>query len=119
LAARARIASFGEFWPHYLREHAKPATRSLHYLGTALGLAGIGGLIATGNPWFFAGAVATGYAPAWLGHVLVEKNKPATLRYPFWSLISDFRMFAAWLTGGLGDELAKAGVAGQGARGRG
>ncbi|MEC8476779.1 MAG: DUF962 domain-containing protein, partial [Pseudomonadota bacterium] len=39
-----------------------------------------------------------------------EKNKPATFDYPFWSLISDFRMFYCWVTGQIDDELIKAGV---------
>ena len=29
-----RFASFAAFWPHYLREHARPATRSVHVGGT-------------------------------------------------------------------------------------
>ena len=32
-----RYQSFTEFWPHYLREHAKPGTRMYHYIGTGLG----------------------------------------------------------------------------------
>jgi len=34
-----------------------------------------------------------GYAFAWIGHAFFEKNKPATFKYPFWSLISDFKLF--------------------------
>ena len=58
-AGEGRIRSYAEFWPFYLREHARPAT----------------------------------------------------FRYPLWSLISDARMYALWLSGGLKRELEKAGIA--------
>lgn len=104
----ARITSYAVFWPHYLREHARPQTRAWHYLGTSLALLGVASFILTRRPWFLVGAVTAGYAPAWIGHFFVEKNRPATFQHPTWSLISDFRMFAAWLGGSLAAELAKA-----------
>ena len=106
-----RIATYREFWLYYLREHAKAGTRAWHYLGTSLTVLCLLGVAATGNPWLLAVMVVAGYAPAWIGHFAVEKNRPATFRYPIWSLISDFRMYGTWLGGRLPGELAKAGVA--------
>ena len=102
--------TYREFWPHYLREHANPKTRTLHLLGTGLATTAFVGLVATGELWLFPVALVAGYGPAWIGHFFVEKNRPATFTHPFWSLISDYRMAWAWMTGRLGAELTRAGV---------
>lgn len=41
------------------------------------------------------------YTFAWLGHALVEHNKPATFTYPVFSLLGDLRMAADMVTGRL------------------
>ncbi len=104
------IARYADFWPYYLQEHAKPATRNLHFLGTGLALASVVAAIATGRSWLGLVALVAGYGPAWIAHFFVEKNRPATFTYPLWSLISDFRMAWCWIAGRLDDELTRVGV---------
>lgn len=105
-----RIRSYGEFWPFYLREHAKAETRGWHFLGSTLVLAALALFLIGGEWWWLAAVPIAGYGPAWVAHFFVEHNKPATFRYPLWSLFSDARMYALWLAGRLDGELHKAGV---------
>jgi hypothetical protein len=105
------ISTYKDFWPYYLQQHSRSGTRAVHFLGTGLATASLIALAATGDLRFGLLALVAGYGPAWFGHFFIEKNRPATFTYPFWSLISDYRMAWVWLTGGLGRELARAGVA--------
>ncbi|KLE34745.1 DUF962 domain-containing protein [Aurantiacibacter luteus] len=102
--------TFDQFWLFYLREHSKPRTRALHYVGTALVIAVALAAIVTGNWWLLLAMPVAGYFFAWVAHFTVERNRPATFTHPLWSLVSDFRMFGLWLTGRLGGELKRAGL---------
>lgn len=106
--ATRRHANFAEFWPFYLREHSRPRTRALHYLGTILVVAIALYALASGRWWWLAAMPLAGYFFAWLAHFTIEKNRPATFTYPLWSLAADFRMWWLWLTGRLGPELERA-----------
>jgi hypothetical protein len=110
MAEPRRIETYEEFWLYYLREHARPATRALHYAGTTLAVAGVAAAILLRNLWLLLAIPVAGYGPAWIAHFFVENNRPATFRYPLWSLASDFRMAFAWLTGRLAGDLQRAGI---------
>jgi hypothetical protein len=76
-------------------------TRGLHYVGSLLALAAIVLALATQHWWWLIAAPVIGYAFAWIAHLFVEGNRPETFGHPLWSLASDFRMLALWLTGRL------------------
>lgn len=41
----------------------------------------------------------SGYGWAWIGHFKIEKNRPATFKYPFYSLVADYKLFFMMLLG--------------------
>jgi hypothetical protein len=94
-----RFASFAEFYPFYLTEHAHPTSRRLHFVGSALvvGLLVVAAL--SGSAWWLAGIPLVGYGFAWIGHFFFEHNRPATFRHPLYSLLGDWVMFKDILTG--------------------
>ena len=100
-----RFNSFSEFWPFYVTEHSKPATRVLHLLGTTASICCVIFSIAAGKWWLFPLGLIPGYGAAWIAHFLIEKNKPATFEYPLWSFIGDYKMIALMLTGKMNDEV--------------
>jgi hypothetical protein len=103
--------SFREFWPYYLREHAKPKTRAMHYAGTTLVVLVAIAAVLSGNWWLLLVMPVAGYGFAWASHAAIERNRPATFTYPTWSLMADFKMWWLWLMGRLQPELDAAGVA--------
>ena len=108
--APERIRSYAEFWPYYLQQHACPATRAWHIAGTVIATGLLAAAILTLDFRLLLASVLAGYGPAWIAHLFIEKNRPATFGYPIWSLISDYRMAATWLSGGLNHELERAGI---------
>jgi hypothetical protein len=93
------MRSFEEFWPFYVSEHSHPSNRALHFMGSTLAMGSLAAGLLTRRPGFFLAAPLLGYGCAWVGHFLVEGNRPATFKYPLWSLRGDARMWWKTLTG--------------------
>lgn len=99
------MAGFGALFADALRrgESKKPS------------LAHIAGMIALptlASPVVFPAGVVFAYGCAWAGHFGIEKNRPATFKYPLWSLAGDFKMWSHMLRGQLwkGDPLEELGL---------
>ncbi|MES2519159.1 MAG: DUF962 domain-containing protein [Bacteroidota bacterium] len=91
--------SLKEFYPYYLTEHANTTSKLLHFIGTGLIFVILIYALSTAQyqlMWFIP---LVGYGFAWVGHFFFEKNKPATFKYPFYSLASDFILFFDILRG--------------------
>ena len=94
-----RYTNYNDFFPFYLREHRKQSTRVFHYFGTIAYQVLFWTLIATQNFLFIPLILLAGYGPAWVSHFFIEKNKPATFKYPFYSFIGDYKMYFEILQG--------------------
>ena len=94
-----KYASFAEFYPHYLSEHANRTTRRIHFLGSALGVLCLFFMVLTGDPLWLVIGLFIGYGLAWFAHFVFEKNRPATFSQPIFSFMGDCRMFWDILTG--------------------
>lgn len=95
----SRFNSFAEFYPYYLGEHSDRVCRRLHFIGSSLVVAIL--LLASLSGqwrWLWLMPVA-GYGFAWIGHYFFERNRPATFKHPWYSLIGDWVMFSQMLRG--------------------
>ena len=87
------IESFEDFWPHYVHAHRSGVNRALHYAGTTAVLGTVAAAALTLNPAWLLLAPVVGYGPAWIGHFVFEKNKPASFKRPLWSFMGDWVMY--------------------------
>ncbi len=94
-----KFNSLKEFYPYYLGEHKNKLSRRLHFIGTLGFICTILFATGTGKYSFLLMGPILGYGFAWVGHYFFEKNKPATFKFPLYSLASDFIMFYEILTG--------------------
>mgnify|MGYP006285321971 CR=1 FL=1 len=94
-----KYTTLKEFYPYYLSEHQNGTCRALHFIGTSLVFMILATALLTQKWLLLAMIPVVGYGFAWIGHAFYEKNKPATFKYPFYSLASDFILFFDILKG--------------------
>lgn len=98
------------FWPEYLEQHRHPVNRALHVTGTAAATALLAVGVLRRDRRALLAAPLVGYGAAWLGHFLVERNRPKTLEAPVASLLADYRLLGLALTGRLAREYRRYGI---------
>jgi hypothetical protein len=103
--SKPRFTTFAEFWPFYVKEHSRPATRLLHFLGSSLAIVIVAAAIVWRQWWLLVAVPLVGYGFAWISHFGIEHNRPATFGYPLWSLAADWKMWLLILTGRMGREV--------------
>jgi hypothetical protein len=94
-----RYTRFRDFYAFYLSEHTDRMCRRLHFVGTLLVIVIMLRAVMERDARWLLLAPLVGYGFAWVGHFFFEKNRPATFRYPLWSLAGDWVMFLDILRG--------------------
>ncbi|MGB1839291.1 MAG: Mpo1-like protein [Gammaproteobacteria bacterium] len=94
-----RYTNFKDFYPYYLSEHSHKTTKLLHFIGTSISLYFLFNFFRTFDFVYIILSLLSGYGFAWVSHFFIEKNKPATFKYPFYSFIGDHLMFIEIIMG--------------------
>jgi hypothetical protein len=103
----SKIENYAEFWDFYVQEHSQPLNRTLHFIGTSLAVLLLTFFIWRGVWFYFLVCLIVGYGFSWVGHFFIEKNKPASFQYPFWSFISDYKMLFFMVLGKMKGEVER------------
>jgi hypothetical protein len=82
---------FRGFLAYYDSVHRHPVNRVFHAIAFTQAIVGVG-LLVTGH-WAGLAVGLLGYAWAWTGHLVFEKNRPATFHSPVRSLVYGFVWF--------------------------
>jgi hypothetical protein len=109
-AEAERFKRFEEFWPYYLRAHAKPLTRGTHYAAAASTALGVVAAVVTANLWCLVAGIASSFVLTLSGHTLIERNRQTLFVYPWWSISGCLRLSISALTGHLSEDMEKAGI---------
>ena len=78
-----------------------------HFVGTTLLFVFLAVGILAHSILYLICAVLSAYGLAWFSHFVIEKNRPATFRYPLFSLMGDFKMYGLILFGRMNQEIER------------
>ena len=90
-----RLTSWDDFWPWYLEEHSDPRNQWLHVLAVITNVVITATALISGRWALLLVGPLCAYSMAWTGHLVFQRNVPASIRYPYWSLKAELRM--VWL----------------------
>lgn len=99
MSQQQTFRNFADFYPYYLEEHSDVNCRRLHFVGSLLVILVTLYAIVTAKFLYLLLLPVIGYGFAWVGHYGFEKNRPATFKYPLYSLMGDWVMFRDVLIG--------------------
>ena len=99
-AQESVVTNYADFWPFYLRQHSKPQTRRLHYIGTALTLLILGYALLNSKSTYlllipFAGE--SGTPSNYVTFLCVLYQAPETAASRSATLCPHFRACRLWL----------------------
>jgi hypothetical protein len=90
--SQVQTATFTDFYHDYLALHQNKTCRRLHLLGMAVALVIFITALFTSYWMWSVLAPMLVYPFAWTGHLVFEKNQPATWTNPWYSVLADLRM---------------------------
>ncbi|MDF1764267.1 MAG: DUF962 domain-containing protein [Oleibacter sp.] len=106
-ADEQKFQRLADFYPYYLSEHRDVRSRVLHYIGSLSALSLLIYILFTASWTWLPLVLVVGYGCAWVGHFFIEKNRPATFSYPFYSLACDWIMLKDACLGTLRGKIPK------------
>jgi hypothetical protein len=86
------VGTFEEFWPHYLRLHARPETQAMHAVATLSCIGLFGAAVVLRSPILAVCAPLVDYAIAQASHRLFEANRTTPWKNPLWHTLAELRM---------------------------
>jgi hypothetical protein len=93
------VATFEQFWPHYVRLHTRKATQRMHAAATLTCLGLLGAAVLLRSPWLAIAAPLCDYAIAQASHRLFETNRTTPWKNQLWHTRAELRMLRFVLTG--------------------
>jgi hypothetical protein len=101
------VASFEDFWPHYVRLHQKRETHLLHAVATSSTAALLATAVLRRQPLLALAAPLVNHLIAQTSHRLFEHNKSTPWKNHGWHARAELRMLRLTVTGRMRAEVAR------------